>query len=77
MSNFGKTLKELRKERGLTQPELAFWLKVTKNAVYLWESGQRVPNLETVIALADLFEVPYDLLLNPLIVDIKHKPLTR
>lgn len=54
-------IKELRKSKGLTQAELATKLGVTRQAVSLYEKGQRKPKIETLKKLADYFgvSVPY------------------
>ena len=43
MAIFGERLRELREERGLTQPELADALGVSKNTVFVWEKEKRRP----------------------------------
>lgn len=42
-------LQELRKEKGLTQEELAEALFVSRTAISKWESGRGVPNIEWTI----------------------------
>jgi transcriptional regulator with XRE-family HTH domain len=59
-----KRLKSLRREFGLTQPELAAELKISKGAVGHWEAGTREPNLEMVHTLAKRFRVSVDYLLG-------------
>ena len=44
MSAFAERLKELRKERNLTQTDLAKELGVAMNTVSIWERGERQPN---------------------------------
>lgn len=69
-SNGGETVKlaenivNFRKERGLTQARLAEALNMTPAAVSKWETGAAVPDLDTLIALADYFRVPMDDLLG-------------
>lgn len=53
-----------RKNRGLTQAQLAEALNMTPAAVSKWETGAAVPDLDTLIALADYFRVPMDDLLG-------------
>ena len=55
---------DLRKKRGLTQAQLAEALNMTSAAVSKWETGAAVPDLETLIALADFFLVSMDDLLG-------------
>ena len=59
---FMKRLKLLRKDKNITQPELAVLLNVSKGAVGHWEAGTREPNLEKVTEIARLFKVTVDYL---------------
>ena len=53
-----------RKKRCLTQEQLAEALGVTAGAVYKWESGLSVPELELLVELADFFDSSLDALLG-------------
>lgn len=55
---------DLRKEKGLTQLELAKALDVTQTAVSHWETGKNMPDTQQAITLADIFEVSIDYLLG-------------
>lgn len=57
-------LKELRKEKSLTQQDLANILDVTKGAIAMWETNKRTPDAETLLKLADVFSVSVDYLLD-------------
>ena len=61
---FYEKLKNLRKQRGLTQEELAEVLYVSRTAVSKWESGRGVPNIESLKAIAKYFSVSLDVLLS-------------
>ena len=61
---FNKKLKELRKQKGLTQDELAEQLFVSRTAVSKWESGRGYPNLDSLKALSKVFNVTVDDLLS-------------
>lgn len=61
---FNEKLQELRKQKGLTQEELAALLYVSRTAVSKWESGRGYPNIESLKALAKLFSVTVDTLLS-------------
>ena len=50
---FGKRLRELRKEKGLTQQQLGDIVGVTKVSICCYENGTRTPTLETLVDLAD------------------------
>lgn len=55
---------ELRTKNGLSQDELAEKLYVTRQAVSRWETGETVPNTETLKLLSKLFEVSINTLLG-------------
>ena len=57
-------LVRLRKEKGLTQLELAEAVKVSRQAVSKWESGSSVPSIENLKYLGELYSVPADYLVN-------------
>lgn len=57
---FARNLTRLRREQGLSQEQLAERLAVTRQAVGKWEAGQTLPELEKIVALADLFGVTLD-----------------
>ena len=56
-------LQELRKQKGLTQEELAQALFVSRTAVSKWESGRGYPNIESFKGIAKFFGVTVDELL--------------
>lgn len=60
----GKKIYELRRERGITQEELAGELGVTAAAVSKWEKGATLPDVLMVCAIADFFGVTTDALLG-------------
>lgn len=57
-------LVHLRKEKGLTQLELAEAVKVSRQAVSKWESGGGMPSTENLRGLSELYGVSVDYLLN-------------
>lgn len=59
-----ENIRSMRKARALTQEKLAEALGVTTGAVYKWESGLSVPELEMLVKLADFFDVSVDALLG-------------
>ena len=61
---FGERIKALRKERGMTQEELAERLSVTRQTVSKWEQGTTQPDLDRVLELGRLFGVSTDYLLD-------------
>lgn len=63
-------LVSLRKQKGLTQMELAEKLNVSRQAISRWEVGAAVPSTDNLKVLGDLYEVPVDYLLNEEIENI-------
>lgn len=57
-------LQMLRKQKGMTQEELAGRLYVSRTAVSKWESGRGMPNLDSLKALSGFFSVSLDDLLS-------------
>lgn len=55
-------LKELREERRLSQDGLALKLNVSQSTISAYEVGDRTPDLETLIAIAQFFNVSLDYL---------------
>ncbi len=53
----GKLLQELRKEKGLTQEQLAEQTGVARRTVSRWETGSNMPDLDILIELSDLYNV--------------------
>ena len=65
-------IKNLRKEKGLTQKELADLLHVTSQAVSRWENGEVEPSVDTISSMARIFEVTTDEIIDG--PDKKPKP---
>jgi transcriptional regulator with XRE-family HTH domain len=61
---FNEKLQELRKQKGLTQEELAASLYVSRTAISKWESGRGYPNIESLKAVAKFFSLTIDELLS-------------
>ena len=53
----GEFLKQLRKDKGLTQEQLAERFSVSSRTVSRWETGSNMPDVETLIELADFYNV--------------------
>lgn len=61
---FQDNLKALRKEKGITQEELAARLNVVRQTVSKWEKGLSVPDSDLLIKLAEILDVPVSRLLG-------------
>lgn len=57
-------IQELRKQKGITQEELAESLYVSRTAISKWESGRGYPNIDSLKAIAKFFGVTIDELLS-------------
>ena len=60
----GQIIRRLRKERNLTQEELAEQLNITYQAVSRWENGTGMPDISQIVPLATVFGVTTDVLFN-------------
>ena len=61
---FHEKLQELRKNRGLTQEELAEVLYVSRTAISKWESGRGYPSIDSLKEISNYFSVSIDDLLS-------------
>ena len=61
---FNEKLQQLRKQKNLTQEELAEALFVSRTAVSKWESGRGFPNIDSLKAISKYFAVSLDDLLS-------------
>ena len=59
-----ENIRTFRKERSLTQEQLAEALGVTAGAVYKWEAKLSIPELGLIIQMADFFDISVDVLLG-------------
>ncbi len=57
---FNKKLYELRKQKGLSQEELAGKINVSRQTLSKWELGESTPDMEKLILLSDYFGVSLD-----------------
>jgi len=61
---FEEKIVELRKQKGLSQEELAEQLGVSRQAVSRWELGQTLPDIPNLLQLCELFGVSVDYLVR-------------
>ena len=62
--NIGERLLELRKQKGLSQEEVADQVGVTRQTVSKWEVGESKPDFDKIIPLCDLFSITTEELLR-------------
>ena len=55
---FSMTLKELRQRKKYTHQQVADKINVERTAYTYWENGKRLPQIDKVFRLCDVFEVP-------------------
>ena len=61
---FNEKMQELRRQKGLTQEELAEILYVSRTAISKWESGRGYPNIDSLKTISKFFGVTIDELLS-------------
>jgi transcriptional regulator with XRE-family HTH domain len=61
---FSERIRKLRQDKELSQAKLATILKTHQQTIDRWEHGKLQPDLETLIALANLFDVTIDYLVG-------------
>ena len=57
ITKIGRFLQQLRKERGLTQEQLAEQINVARRSVSRWETGSNMPDLDILVELSDFYSV--------------------
>ena len=57
---FHEKLQQLRKQKNLTQEELAELLFVSRTAISKWESGRGLPNIDSLKAIYKVFSISID-----------------
>lgn len=62
--SFGENLRTIRKERNITQEELAEMMEVSRQAISKWESDQGYPETEKLIILSQKLNISIDYLVN-------------
>lgn len=63
-NTFAKNIKNLRKELGLTQTELANKIYINKSMISAYGKGTRMPSLDALISLSEILNVSIDFLLG-------------
>ena len=60
-----ETIRKLRKEKGLTQRQVADYLQIDRSTYAYYESGRSKLNIDVVVKLAQFYQVRYAVLLGP------------
>lgn len=61
--DFGRQIKQLRKENDLTQEQMANMLNVSRQAISNWENNKNLPDLELLVLMSKVFSVSLDQLI--------------
>ncbi|MBP3840650.1 MAG: helix-turn-helix transcriptional regulator [Bacilli bacterium] len=59
-----ENIKQLRKQKGLSQEELSIKLNVVRQTISKWEQGLSVPDAEMLISISEVFDTPVSTLLG-------------
>lgn len=62
--NFKEKLYELRRLKGISQEEIGEKVNVSRQTISKWENGQTTPELEKLIELSKIFDIPIDELIG-------------
>ena len=73
MDNFSERLLELRKNKKLSQEEVADKLNVTRQTVSKWETNQSMPDFDKIVPLCEL----YGITPNELFMGLKEKDVSK
>lgn len=74
--DFSKKLKEIRKNEGLSQDQLAEKIGVSRQAITKWETGKGLPDVENMVIIAEIFKTTLDeLLRDPAVGQEPKKPV--
>ncbi len=64
INTLATVLKELREKNKFTQKEVAEKVNITQRAYAFYETGDREPSIDTLIKIANLYNVPIDILVG-------------
>ena len=70
-----ENLRNLRKQKGLSQEELSIKLNVVRQTISKWEQGLSVPDVEMLISISEIFDTPVSTLLGETIPEEKSDSL--
>lgn len=61
--DFGKHVKQIRKDNNITQEQMANMLNITRQAISNWENNKNLPDLEMIILMSKLFSLSLERLI--------------
>ena len=64
MDKIGNKIYELRKQRGLSQEELAYKLGVARQTISKWELGDATPDFKNLMAICEYFGIELEYILS-------------
>lgn len=70
------SIKRLRKAKNLSQEQLAEAMSVSTASVSKWETGQSLPELSTLVKMADFFEISIDAMVGHCLSESRYSPIT-
>ncbi len=71
----GERLQKLRKEKGLSQDQMAEALNVSRQAVSKWERDEAIPEIDKIIKLSEIFSISIDSILKEEPQPVEEAPL--
>ena len=74
---FSERLRQLREKHGYTQKQLADAVHLSKYSICNYEKNVNLPNIETLMSLADIINVPVDYLLGRSAISFKFNKLNK
>lgn len=77
MNEVGQYIKKLRKEKGMTQNQLADRLNITFQSVSKWETGETLPDTSILLDLCNELDTTVDTLLNGGVIVNKTRKLVK
>ena len=77
MNKIGQFIKKLRKEKGLTQSQLAEKLNISFQSVSKWETGETLPDTNILLSLCDELDTTADTLLNGGVIINKQRKIIK
>jgi transcriptional regulator with XRE-family HTH domain len=74
-NDIGLMISTMRRSRGMTQTDLADKMRVSRSTIAMWESNKREPDLESLEALADIFNVDIGSIVGSIDMDTDYELL--